>query len=203
MKMDISSFSSTCCINISKLVTYPFTFSSHIIPVSSQSHALLPFRPTSSPSAPSHTPFYLFISFNISSHLCVFSPLVLDPRGKCRVFLRKRFTFPRCQSGHRLHRPLSPHSPFPPLGKVSDFSAKTVHFPPRPAGVPAPQTSLAVLAISTLGESAGFFCENGSLSPRGPQGYRLHSRLSPHLVFPPPGKVPGFPAKTVHFSPVT
>ena len=45
------------------------------------------------------------------------------------------------------------------------FSAKTVHFPPRPAGAPAPQASLAALGISTLGESAGFFRENGSLSP--------------------------------------
>ena len=134
-----------------------------LVPSALQSHALLPFRPTSSPSAPpvtrpcafpshiilvnpsSHMPFYLFISFNISSQLCVFSPLVLDLRGKCRVFRRKRFTFPRGRQGHRLHRPLSRHSPFPPLGKVPGFSTKTVHFPPWPAGVPAPQASLAVL----------------------------------------------------------
>ena len=45
------------------------------------------------------------------------------------------------------------------------FSAKMVHFPPRPDGVPALQASLAALAISTSGESAGFFRENGSLSP--------------------------------------
>ena len=113
-----------------------------------QSHALLPFRPTSSPSAPpvtrpcafpshiilvnpsSHMPFYLFISFNISSHLCVFSPLVLDPRGKCRVFRRKRFTFPRGRPGHWLHRPLWPHLAFPPPGKVPGFPAKMVHFHP-------------------------------------------------------------------------
>ena len=86
-------------------------------------------------------------------------------RGKCRTFRRKRFTFPRGRPGCRLHRPLSPHSPFPPLGKVPGFSAKTVHFPPWPAGAPAPQASLAALGISTLGESAGFFRENGSLSP--------------------------------------
>ena len=55
-------------------------------------------------------------------------------RGKCRVFPRKRFTFPRGRPGCRLHRPLSPHSPFPPLGKVPDFLAKTVHFPPRERG---------------------------------------------------------------------
>ena len=136
-----------------------------LVPSALQSHALLPFRLTSSPSAPpvtrpcafpshiilvnpsshtplchsvphhprqpsSHIPFYLFISFNISSHLCVFSPLVLDPRGKCRV-----------------------------------FPAKTVHFPPWLAWVPAPQATLVALGISTPGESAGNSCENGSLSP--------------------------------------
>ena len=52
-------------------------------------------------------------------------------RGKCRVFLRKRFTFPRDRPGHRLHMPLSPHLPFPPPGKVPGISAKTVHFPSR------------------------------------------------------------------------
>ena len=130
-------------------VTCPFTFPSHIILVS--------------PS--SHMPFYLFISFNISSHLCVFSPLVLDPRGKCRVFRRKRFTFPCGQQGYRLHRPLSRHLPFPLPGKVPGFPAKTVHFHPRPTRVPAPQASLAALGISTPGESDGNFRENGSLSP--------------------------------------
>ena len=87
------------------------------------------------------------------------------PRGKCRVFRRKRFTFPRSSHGHRLHRPLSRHLPFPPPRKVPGFSTKTVHFPPRLAGVPAPQASLAAPAISTSGESAGNSCENGSLSP--------------------------------------
>ena len=116
------------------------------------------------------------------------------------------------------------------------ISAKTVHFPPWLAGVPAPQASLAAPAISTPGESAGLSRENGSLSPvadrgtgstglsrgtchfhprgkcrefprkrftfpRGRQGYRLHRPLSRHLPFLPPGKVPGFPAKTVHFPP--
>ena len=181
-------------------------------------------------------PFYLFISFNISSHLCVFSPLVLDPWGKCREFPQKRFTFPRGRPGHRLHRHLSQHSPFPPPRKVPGFSAKTVHFPPRPTGVPAPQASLAALAVSTSEESAGFFGENGSLSPaadrgtgstglsrstrslslpgkcrefpqkrftfpRDQQGHRLHRPLSQHSPFPPPRKVPGFSAKTVHFPP--
>ena len=89
----------------------------------------------------------------------------LSPRGKCREFLRKRFTFPRGRQGHRLHRPLSPHSSFPPPGKVPGFPAKTVHFPPRPAGASAPQASLAALIVSTSGESAGNSCENGSLSP--------------------------------------
>ena len=87
------------------------------------------------------------------------------PRGKCREFRRKRFTFPRGRPGHRLHRPLSPHLAFPPSGKVPGIPAILVHFPPRLAGVPAPQASLAALAISTLGESAGNSCKNGSLSP--------------------------------------
>ena len=156
--------------------------------------------------------------------------------GKCREFRRKRFTFPRSSHGHRLHRPLSPHSPFPPLGKVPRIPAKMVHFPPWPAGAPAPQASLAALGISTPGESAGNFGENGSLSPvadkgtgstglsgrtwhfhprgkcrvflrkrftfpRGRPGHRLHRPLSRHLAFPPPGKVPGISAKTVHFPP--
>ena len=90
--------------------------------------------------------------------------------GKCRVFRRKRFTFPRGLLGHRLHRPLWPHLAFPPLGKVPGFSAKTVHFPPRPAGAPAPQASLAALAVSPSRESAGFFRENGSLSPVAGRG---------------------------------
>ena len=35
--------------------------------------------------------------------------------------------------------------------------------------------------------------------PRGRLGYRLHRPLSPHLQSLPPGKVPGFSTKTVHF----
>ena len=91
-------------------------------------------------------------------------------REKCRVFLRKRFTFPRGSQGHRLHRPLSRHLPFPLPGKVPGISAKTVHFPPGPTGVPAPQAPLAALAVSTPGKSAGFSCENGSLSPVARRG---------------------------------
>ena len=92
------------------------------------------------------------------------------PRGKCRAFPRKRFTFPRGLPGHRLYRHLwrhltFPSLTFPSLGKVPGISAKTVHFPPRPAGALAPQPSLAALGISTSGESAGFSRENGSLSP--------------------------------------
>ena len=86
-------------------------------------------------------------------------------REKCRVFLRKRFTFPRGRMGRWLYRHLWPHLQSLPPGKVPGFSAKTVHFPPWPTGVPAPQPSLAALGISTPGESAGFSCENGSLSP--------------------------------------
>ena len=92
------------------------------------------------------------------------TPSHFHPRGKCRTFRRKRFTFPRGRQGHRLHRHLWRHSPFPPPGKVPGIPAKTVHFPPRPDGVPAPQASLAALGISAPGESAGNFRENGSLS---------------------------------------
>ena len=56
---------------------------------------------------------------------------------------------------------------FPSPGKVPGISAKTVHFPPWRDGAPAPQASLAALGISTSGESAWNFGENGSLSPRG------------------------------------
>jgi len=87
------------------------------------------------------------------------------PWGKCRVFPRKRFTFPRGCLGYRLHRPLWLHLAFPPPGKVPGISAKTVHFPPWLAWAPAPQAPMAALGISTPGESAGNFCENGSLSP--------------------------------------
>ena len=143
-------------------------------------------------------------------------PTAYIPRGKCREFRRKRFTFPRGSQGHRLyrpfsrhlsfpspgkvpgfsaktvhfprgrpgyrlHRPLSPHLAFPPSGKVPGFSPISVHFPPRPAWAPAPQAPLAALSVSTLGESAGNFGENGSLSPGAvhfPRGWSLLRRSS-------------------------
>ena len=158
------------------------------------------------------------------------------PRGKCREFLRKRFTFPRGWPGRWLHSHLWRHLAFPPPGKVPCFPAKTVHFPPWLVGAPAPQASLAALAVSTSRESAGNSCDFGSLSPvarrgtgstglsrgtwhfrpwgkcrafrrkrctfpRGLPGHRLYRHLWWHLAFPPPGKVPGFSAKTVHFPP--
>ena len=52
-----------------------------------------------------------------------------SPRGKCREFLRKWFTFPRGLPGHRLYRHLWWHLAFPPPGKVPGFSAKMEHFP--------------------------------------------------------------------------
>ena len=190
-----------------------------LVPSALQSHALLPFRPTSSPSAPpvtrpcafpshiilvnpsSHMPFYLFISFNISSQLCVFSPLVLDLRGKCRVFRRKRFTFPRGRQGHRLHRPLSPHLQSLPPGKVPGISAKTVHFPP----VADRDTGSTCLSRGTCHfhpwGKCRVFLRKWFTFPRGRQGRWLHRPLWPHLAFPPLGKVPGISAKTVHFPP--
>ena len=50
-------------------------------------------------------------------------------------------------------------------GESAGFFREMVHFPPRLAWAPAPQASLAALGISAPGESAGFSCENGSLSP--------------------------------------
>ena len=101
--------------------------------------------------------------------------------------------------GHRLHRHLSPHLAFPPLGKVPGFPAKTVHFPQGQDGVPAPQASLAASAVSTSGESAGFFRENGSLSPAADRGTGSTGISGGTRHSLPPGKVLGIPAKTVHF----
>ena len=100
-------------------------------------------------------------STDLSRSTCHF-----HPRGKCRVFLRKRFTFPRGRQGYRLHRPLLPH---------------LQSLPP--------------------GESAGFFHENGSLSPvagrgagsTGPSGRTWHFHL--------PGKCREFRRKRFTFPP--
>ena len=76
-------------------VTCPFTFPSHVIPVSPPVT-----RPCTFPShiilvnPSSHMPFYLFISFNISSHLCVFSPPCPRPLGKVPGFSTKTVHFP-------------------------------------------------------------------------------------------------------------
>ena len=123
------------------------------------------------------------------------------PWGKCRTFPRKRFTFPRGRQGRWLHRPLWRHPPFPPPGKVPGFSAKTVHFPPWLAGALAPQTSLAAPAISTPRGKCREFPRKRFTFPRSRQGHRLHRPLSRHSPSLPPGKVPGFSAKTVHFPP--
>ena len=114
------------------------------------------------------------------------------------AFLRND-TFPRCQSGHRLHRPLWLHLPFPPPGKVPGFSAKTVHFPPWPTGVPALQVPLAALGISTSGESAGFSCENGSLSPAAGRAPAPQPSLAAPAISTPRGKCRVFPRKRFTF----
>ena len=119
--------------------------------------------------------------------------------GKCRVFPQKRFTFPRGRQGYRHHSRLWPHLPFPPLGKVPGISAKTVHFPPQLAGALAPQTPLAALAISTPGESAGFFCENGSLSPGACMGTGSTGLSRSTWHFFPWGKCRVFPRKRFTF----
>ena len=67
---------------------------------------------------------------SITDWVRLFHARCLHPWGKCREFLRKRFTFPRGRMGYRLYRPLSPHSSFPPPGKVPGIPAILVHFPP-------------------------------------------------------------------------
>ena len=129
-----------------------------------------------------------------SRHTCHFRP-----RGKCREFRRKRFTFPHGRPGYRLHRPLSPHPPFPPSGKVPGIPAKTVHFPPWPTGVPAPQAPLATPAISALGESAGISRENGSLSPAACRGIGSTGTSRHTRHFRPRGKCREFRRKRFTF----
>ena len=85
--------------------------------------------------------------------------------GKCRAFLRKRFTFPRGRQGYRLTGLSGRTHRFHLLGKCREFLRFWFTF------------------------------------PRGSHGHRLHRPLWRHSPFPPPGKVPGFPAKTVHFPP--
>ena len=121
------------------------------------------------------------------------------PRGKCRAFPRKRFTFPYGWMGYRLHRLLSPHLSFPPLGKVPGIPAKTVHFPPVARRVPAPQASLAAPAISALGESAGNSCENGSLSPAAGRGIGSTGSSRRTCHFRPRGKCREFRRKRFTF----
>ena len=124
------------------------------------------------------------------------------PQGKCRTFQRKRFTFPRGRQGYRLHRHLWRHPPFPPPGKVPGFSAKMVHFSPRPAGVPAPQPSLAALTIPSPRESAGFFRENGSLSPAACRGIGSTGLSGGTHHSLPRGKCRTFRRKRFTFPPV-
>ena len=126
-------------------------------------------------------------------------PTAYIPRGKCRAFPRKWFTFPRGSQGHRLHMPLSRHLSFPPSGKVPGFSAKTVHFPPWPTGALAPQTSLAALAFPTSGESAGLFGENGSLSPAAGRGAGSTAISRGTCRFHPREKCREFPRKWFTF----
>ena len=120
-----------------------------LVPSALQSHALLPFHfiqhfvpplrffsPCPRPSG--KVPGFSCENGTLSPVACMGTGSTghsggtwhFHPRGKCREFLRKRFTFPRGRTCHRLYRSLWPHSPFLPSGKVPGFSAKTVHFPP-------------------------------------------------------------------------
>ena len=130
----------------------------------------------------------------ISRRTCHFFPL-----GKCRDFLRKWCTFPRGRMGYRLYRPLSPHSSFPPPGKVPGIPAILVHFPPGLAWASALQASLAALAVSTSGESAGNFGENGSLSPVACRCVGSTGLSRGTCRFHPRGKCRAFPRKRFTF----
>ena len=90
--------------------------------------------------------------------------------GKCRVFRRKWFTFPRGRLGYRLHRPLWRHSQFPPWGKCREFLRKRFTFPRGRLGYRLHRPLSPALAVSPSRESAGFFRENGSLSPADCRG---------------------------------
>ena len=98
-------------------------------------------------------------------------------RGKCREFLRKRFTFPRGRQGHWLYRPLSPHLAFPLQGKVPGISAKTVHFPP-----------CGVLMKIQQSKRPGPPTASRRAPPSRAEGGEWSA-----------GKVPGIPARMVHF----
>ena len=108
-----------------------------------QSHALLPFRPTSSSSAhpvtypctiPSHV-----ILVNPSSHTPFYLSVSRHPRQPIQSHALVPFRPTSSSSTHPVTRPctipshlcvFSPPCPRP-SGKVPGFSAKTVHFPPR------------------------------------------------------------------------
>ena len=99
----------------------------------------------------------------------------LLPRGKCRDFPRFWCTSPRGLPGHQLHSHLSSHQPFLSPGKVPGIPTILVHFHPWLAGLPAPQTPLAALAVSTprgkCREFPRFWCTS-------PRGMRLSGRSS-------------------------
>ena len=86
-----------------------------------------------------------------------------------------------------------------PPGKVPGIPAKTVHFPPWLVGVSALQPSLAALIVSTPGESAGNFRENGSLSPVARRGTGSTGTAGGTCRFHFPGKCREFPRKWFTF----
>jgi len=136
-------------------VTYPFTIPSHIIPVSPSSHTPFYLSVPHHPRQPSsHTPFYLSVSRHprqSSSHIPFYLFVPHHPRQPLHFHALLPFrptSSPSVLQSHTLlpfHfiQHFVPHlrffSPCPrPSGKVPGISAKTVHFPPRPAGALAP-----------------------------------------------------------------
>ena len=113
-------------------------------------------------------------------------------KAKCRI---------RGRPGYRLHRPLSPHLPFPSLGEsAGNFGENGSLSPVADRGTGSTGPSRRTYRFHLPGKCREFPRKRFTF-PRGRMGYRLYRPLWPHLAFPPPGKVPGISAKTVHFPP--
>ena len=81
------------------------------------------------------------------------------------------------------------------------FSAKMVHFPPRSAGVPPPQASLAALAVSTPGKVPGFPAKTVHFPP-WPAGVPALQASLAALAIPTSGESAGNSGENGSLSPV-
>ena len=76
-----------------------------------------------------------------------------------------------------------------------------MHFPPRHAGLPAPQPSLAVLAVSFPGESAVISHDFGALPPTACRATGSTDPSRRTFRFFPRGKCRDFPRERCTFTP--